>query len=83
MRREASRIWLGDADVKYAVADGTSWILKQSNQLLPMLDENVLDYYHVQEDVTEAAHKLFDEGIAESVAWREETMGRYGTVVCW
>ena len=75
MRREAARIKLTQAEVKYSVADGAGWILKQYNQQLPMLDENILDYYHLQEHVTEAGHKLFGEGTAESAAWREKVMG--------
>ena len=75
MRREAARIKLTRAEVKYSVADGAGWILKQYNQQLPMLDENILDYYHLQEHVTETSHKLFGEGTAESVAWREKTTG--------
>jgi hypothetical protein len=75
MRREASRIKLGDADVKYSVTDGASWIRKQYNQQLPMLDENILDYYHLQEHVTQTGHKVFGESTAESVAWRNAIMG--------
>ncbi|MCD4830960.1 MAG: hypothetical protein K8R02_04015 [Anaerohalosphaeraceae bacterium] len=75
MRREAARIKLTQAEVKYSVADGASWILKQYNKQLPMLDENILDYYHLQEHVTETSHRLFGEGTAESVAWREEMVG--------
>ncbi len=75
MRREAARMRLGDADVKYSVTDGASWIRSQYRQQLPMLDENILDYYHLREHVTETSHTLFGEGTAESVAWREETMG--------
>ena len=75
MRREGARIKLTRAEVKYSVADGASWILKQYNQQLPMLDENILDYYHLQEHVTETGHKLFGEGTVESVAWRDEITG--------
>jgi hypothetical protein len=75
MRREAARVQLGDAAVKYSVTDGAGWIRKQYNQQLPMLDENILDYYHLQEHVTETGHILFGEGTAESAAWREKTMG--------
>ena len=75
MRREACRINISRADVKYSVADGASWILKQYDQQLPMLDENILDYYHLQEHVTETSHKLFGEGTVESVAWREKITG--------
>lgn len=75
MRREAARIKLTRAEVKYSVADGANWILKQYNQQLPMLDENILDYYHLQEHVTETSHRLFGDGTAESVAWREDMVG--------
>ena len=75
MRREAARIKLSRADVKYSLTDGSTWILKQCNQQLPMLDANLLDYYHMQEHVTEASHKLFGEGSPESVAWREKIVG--------
>lgn len=75
MRREAARIKLTQAEVKYSIADGAGWILKQYNQQLPMLDENIVDYYHLQEHVTETSQKLFGEGTAESVAWREKIMG--------
>lgn len=75
MRREAGRIRLDEAAVKYSVSDGAEWIRKQYNQQLPMLDENILDYYHLQEHVTAAGQKLFGEGTPESVAWREKIIG--------
>lgn len=75
MRREAARIRLDEAAVKYSVTDGAEWIRNQYNRQLPMLDENILDYYHLQEHVTKAGHILFGEGTAESKAWREQITG--------
>jgi hypothetical protein len=75
MRREAICLNLSRAAVKYSVADGARWILKQYQQQLPILDENILDYDHLQEHVTETSHKLFGEGTDQAVAWREEIMG--------
>jgi len=72
MRREAVRLKLACAEVKYSVTDGAAWILKQYNAQLPMLDDNLLDYYHMQEHVTDASGKLFGEGSPEAVAWRDE-----------
>lgn len=75
MRREGARIDIARAEVKYSVADGASWILGQYTRQLPMLDENILDYYHLREHVTETSHVLFDQGSVESVSWREKMMG--------
>jgi len=75
MRREAARLELGEAAVKYSVTDGAEWIRKQYNSQLPMLDENILDYYHLREHVTLTGQILFGEGTAESAAWREKIMG--------
>ena len=75
MRREASRIKLDKADVKYSVADGAGWIKKQCNIQLPMLDDNLLDYYHFQEHVTEASHELFEKGSTAAIEWRERMTG--------
>ena len=75
MRREACKLKLDKADVKYSITDGADWILKQYNQQLPMLNENILDYYHLRDHVTKAAHVLFGEGTVESTKWREELMG--------
>jgi hypothetical protein len=74
MRREARRIRLDEAQVKYSVSDGAEWILRQYQQQLPMLDANVLDYYHVREHVIAASYRLFGEASPASQAWREEMM---------
>ena len=74
MRREASKLKLGRARHKYSVTDGASWILKQYNQQLPMLDDNILDYYHLRDHVIKTGHTLYGEGTQQAVCWRKEMM---------
>ena len=74
MRREASKLKLGQALHKYSVTDGASWILKQYNQQLPMLDDNILDYYHFRDHVIKTSHTLYGEGTEEAISWRKEMM---------
>ena len=45
MRKEAGKIQISKALVKYSVSDGAGWIVRQYAAQLPMLDENILDYY--------------------------------------
>jgi hypothetical protein len=75
MRREARRLRLSSAKVKYAVSDGAEWIARQYRQQLPMLDEHILDYYHLREHVIEASQVLYGEGTRPAQAWQEDLMG--------
>jgi len=75
MRREARRLRLSAAKVKYAVSDGAEWIARQYRRQLPMLDEHILDYYHLREHVIEASHMLYGEGTRPAQAWQEDLMG--------
>ena len=75
MRREACRLQLGQAKHKYAVSDGAVWIEKQYRIQLPMLDEHILDYYHLQEHVRAAGYVLYGEGTSKARGWVEEMMG--------
>jgi hypothetical protein len=75
MRREARRLRLSAAKVKYAVSDGAEWIARQYRRQLPMLDEHILDYYHLREYVVEASQVLHGEGTRKAQAWREDMMG--------
>jgi len=75
MRREASRLRIDEARHKYSVTDGAEWIAKQYATQLPMLEANILDYYHLREHVTLAGQALYGEGSREAQAWREEMMG--------
>jgi hypothetical protein len=74
MRRVAGQIELSDAQRKYSVSDGAVWILNQFNTQLPMLDANVLDFYHLGDHVTKTSHALFGEGSQEAVAWKAKMM---------
>jgi len=76
MRREARRLHLSKAKVKYAVSDGAEWIAHQYQRQLPMLDEHILDYYHLREHVVQASHVLYGEGTAQAAHWREQMMGQ-------
>ena len=74
MRKVGGKLDIAQAEHKYSVTDGASWILKQYNTQLPMLDENILDYYHFQEHVIQASQLLFGEGSDEALAWKEKMM---------
>ena len=75
IRREAGRLQLACAKVKYAVTDGAEWIARQYRVQLPMLDEHILDYYHLQEHVVAASHVLYGEGTPKARTWCQEMMG--------
>lgn len=75
IRREGFRIHIDKADHKYSISDGANWVLKQYNIQLPMLDENILDYYHLQDHVRATGNILYGEGTPEAVAWRAKMMG--------
>jgi hypothetical protein len=75
LRREAGRLHLARAKVKYALSDGAEWIAHQYSRQLPMLDEHILDYCHLRDHVVEASHVLYGEGTQKAVQWREEMMG--------
>ena len=72
MRQVGRKLDIAQAQKKYSVTDGAAWILNQYNIQLPMLDENILDFYHFREHVTEASHVLFGEGSKEALAWKEK-----------
>lgn len=75
MRCEARKIQIGRARVKYSVTDGAEWIARQYNIQLPMLDENILDYYHLRDHVIATSHVLYGEGTSKALTWREDMMG--------
>jgi hypothetical protein len=75
MRQVGRKLDISQAQTKYSVSDGASWILKQYNIQLPMLDENILDYYHFRDHVTQASYVLFGEGSKEALDWKEKMMG--------
>lgn len=74
MRREATKLELDRAEHAYSVTDGAGWIVNQYRVQLPMLDENILDYYHFRDHVVKTSHIVYGEGTEEAVSWREEMM---------
>ena len=71
MRREATKIGFDKAEVKISVTDGASWISKQLDANLPMLDDKILDYYHLGEHISDAANICFGPGSQEAQEWRD------------
>jgi hypothetical protein len=74
MRPEASKLKIDQADTKYSVTDGADWIRRQCQVQLPMLEANVLDYYHLREHVIAASYRVFGEATPEAQRWRESMM---------
>ncbi len=75
MRREARRLHLSEAKIKYAISDGAEWIANEYQRQLPMLETHILDYYHLREHVIQASQVLYEKDPKKAEAWREEMMG--------
>jgi hypothetical protein len=75
MRLAACKLQIDRARHKYSVTDGAEWIARQYALQLPMLEQNILDYYHLREHVVVAGQALYGQGAAQAQAWREEMMG--------
>jgi hypothetical protein len=75
MRREGRKLRLDQADQAYSVSDGADWIYRQYRVQLPMLQANVLDYYHLREHVTLASQAVFGPGTSAAQGWREQICG--------
>jgi hypothetical protein len=75
LRREGSKLKIDEAVHKYSVTDGAEWIEKQFSVRLPMLEVNILDYYHLRDHVIATSYVLYGEGTAKARSWREEMMG--------
>lgn len=74
MRREGRRLGLSRAKIKYAVSDGAEWIAQQYRRHLPMLDEHILDYYHLRDHVIQTSHVLYGEGTKKAEQWRQQML---------
>ena len=74
LRREAKHLKLTDADQKIAVADGAEWIRKQLESKLPMLDSQILDFYHMSEHVWAAANICFNQGSDKAKEFASEIL---------
>jgi len=74
LRREAKRLKINDADQKIAVADGADWIRNQLESKLPMLDRQILDFYHLSEHVWSASNACFSQGSEQAKAFASELL---------
>jgi hypothetical protein len=74
LRREAKGLKMTDADQKIAVADGAEWIRKQLESKLPMLDSQILDFYHLAEHVWSAANTCFNQGSDKAKEFASEIL---------
>lgn len=74
MRREGRRVRLDQASFSHSVADGAKYIYKQYQLNLPMLDENILDWYHFKEHVVEASHAVYGETDARTKPWQQKML---------
>jgi|ETNmetMinimDraft_26_1059896.scaffolds.fasta_scaffold13040_2 hypothetical protein len=74
LRQVGGKLDIANADRKYSVTDGAEWIRNQYNRQLPMLDENILDFYHFREHVTETSHVLFGEGSDPASQWKAQML---------
>ena len=74
MRQVGGQLEIANARRKYSVTDGAEWIRNQYNIQLPMLDENILDFYHFREHVTETSHVLFGEGSDQASTWKDQML---------
>ena len=74
MRREGRKVNLADATFRYSVADGAKWIQRQYQRNLPMLDANILDWYHFKEHVVETSHAVYGETSAKAKAWQTKML---------
>jgi hypothetical protein len=74
MRREGLRVKLDQALFSHSVADGAKYIYKQYQLNLPMLDENILDWYHFKEHVVETSHAVYGESDARTKPWQQKML---------
>jgi hypothetical protein len=74
MRREGSKVKVADAKFSYSVADGAKWIERQYRLNLPMLDEQILDWYHFKEHVVETSHAVYGETGPKAKDWQAKML---------
>lgn len=74
LRREAGKVELADAEFSYSVADGAGWIERQYQLNLPMLDEHILDWYHLKAHVVEASHAVYGEDNPKARQWQTKML---------
>jgi hypothetical protein len=76
LRREAFKVSLHKADQKFSVTDGAEWLRRQMRTRLPMLDEMILDFYHLAEHVAGTSAACWGLSSAEAQAWTGKVLHR-------
>lgn len=71
LRKQALAKGLGYASKVIALGDGQPWIWKQFGINFPMATQ-VLDFWHLTENVWKCAHALFGEGSKKACRWAEQ-----------
>lgn len=74
LRREACRLNFGRADQTQSLTDGATWIYRQLQIQLPVLDMMTLDFYHLAEHVGRTGISCFGMGTEKSRRWIHETL---------
>lgn len=74
MRREGRKLKLSEAKFSYSVADGAKWIQKQYSQNLPMLDAQILDWYHFKEHVVTTSQVVYGESTKKASQWQSQML---------
>jgi hypothetical protein len=74
MRREGRKVKVADARFSYSVADGAKWIERQYRLNLPMLDKNILDWYHFKEHVVTTSQAVYGEQTPKACQWQRKML---------
>lgn len=75
LRQKATQLRLDQAERAYSVSDGAAWIRRQYRIQLPMLQANILDYYHLRDTVRKASQAVYGLDSPAGRRWREEICG--------
>jgi hypothetical protein len=74
LRREACRLNVGQADQKQSITDGATWIYRQLQIQLPILDVMTLDFFHLAEHVGQAGVACFGAETEAGRTWIAATL---------
>jgi len=75
LRQKAACLKLDQAERAYSVSDGAAWIRRQYRIQLPMLQANILDYYHLRDTVVKVSQAVYGLDCPAGRRWREEICG--------
>ena len=75
LRQKAARLKLEQAERAYSVSDGAAWIRRQYRIQLPMLQANILDYYHLRDTAVKVSQAVYGLDSPAGRHWREQFCG--------